>query len=74
VFALTLALTRRVSAGSLAAVAALPVAVLAVAGSAAFCIGAVIVAVLVFVRHADNIRRLRAGTELPFTFGRKPDR
>jgi glycerol-3-phosphate acyltransferase PlsY len=74
VFGLALALTRRVSAGSLAAAAALPIAVLGVTGSAAFCIGALTTGVLVFVRHADNIRRLRAGTEPPFTFGRKPDR
>jgi glycerol-3-phosphate acyltransferase PlsY len=74
VFGLVMALTRRVSAGSLAAAAALPLAVLAVSGSAAYAIAAVIAAVLIFVRHAENIRRLRAGTEPPFGFGRAPDR
>jgi len=74
VFGLVLALTRRVSAGSLAAVAALPVAVFGVTGSSVLCIGAVIAAVLIFVRHADNIRRLRAGTEPPFAFSRQSDR
>jgi len=74
VFGLVLALTRRVSAGSLAAAAALPPAVVAASGSAAYGIAAVIAAVLIFVRHAENIRRLRAGTEPPFGFGRAPDR
>jgi glycerol-3-phosphate acyltransferase PlsY len=74
VFGLVMALTRRVSAGSLAAAAALPLAVLAVSGSAAYALAAVIAAVLIFVRHAENIRRLRAGTEPPFGFGRAPDR
>jgi len=74
VFGLVLALTRRVSAGSLAAAAALPPAVFGATGSVVLCAGAAITAVIVFVRHADNIRRLRAGTEPPFGFGVKPDR
>ena len=74
VFVLVLALTRRVSAGSLAAAAALPPAVLSTTGSAVFCAGAVIAATLIFIRHAGNIRRLLAGTEPPFRLGAKPDR
>jgi glycerol-3-phosphate acyltransferase PlsY len=72
-FVLILALTRRVSAGSLAAAAALPLAVLGTTGSSVFCAGAVMAAVLIFVRHAANIRRLWTGTEPPFRFGRKPE-
>jgi len=74
VFVLALALTRRVSAGSLAAAAALPPAVLSTTGSAVFCAGAVIAATLIFIRHAGNIRRLLAGTEPAFMLGNKPDR
>jgi acyl phosphate:glycerol-3-phosphate acyltransferase len=74
VFLLVMALTRRVSAGSLAAAAALPPAVLSTTGSAVFCAGAVIAATLIFIRHAGNIRRLLAGTEPPFRLGAKPDR
>jgi acyl phosphate:glycerol-3-phosphate acyltransferase len=74
VFGLIMVLTRRVSAGSLAAAAALPIAVLSITGSAVSCIGAAIAAVLIFVRHADNIRRLRAGTEPTFRFGVKSGR
>lgn len=73
VFVLVLALTRRVSAGSLAAAAALPPAVLSTTGSAVFCAGAVMAATLIFIRHAGNIRRLLAGTEPPFRLGAKPD-
>jgi glycerol-3-phosphate acyltransferase PlsY len=73
VFGLFAALTRRVSAGSLAAAAVLPIAVFGVTGSATTGAGAVIAAALIFVRHADNIRRLRAGTEPRFGFGRTPD-
>jgi glycerol-3-phosphate acyltransferase PlsY len=74
VFVLALALTRRVSAGSLAAAAALPPAVLSTTGSAVFCAGAVMAATLIFIRHAGNIRRLLTGREPPFRLGNKPDR
>jgi glycerol-3-phosphate acyltransferase PlsY len=73
-FGLVLALTRRVSAGSLAAAAALPIAVFGVAGSAAYGAGAAITAVFIFMRHADNIRRLWAGTEPPFRLGARSGR
>jgi glycerol-3-phosphate acyltransferase PlsY len=69
VFGLVFALTRRVSAGSLAAAAALPIAVFGVAGSAAYAAGAAVTAAFIFMRHAGNIRRLWAGTEPPFRLG-----
>jgi glycerol-3-phosphate acyltransferase PlsY len=74
VFGLVLALTRRVSAGSLAAAAALPIAVFGSTGSLEFAVGALIAAALIFVRHIENIRRLRAGTEPPFRFGNRSGR
>ena len=69
VFGLVFALTRRVSAGSLAAAAALPIAVFGVAGSATYAAGAAVTAAFIFMRHAGNIRRLWAGTEPSFRFG-----
>jgi glycerol-3-phosphate acyltransferase PlsY len=74
VFMLVLVLCRRVSAGSLAASATLPLAVLGTTGSLVFCAGAVMAAALIFVRHTGNIQRLWAGTEPPFRFGSKSDR
>jgi len=74
VFALALALTRRVSAGSLAAAAVLPLAVFGVTGSAVYGGGAAVAAALIFRRHSDNIRRLRDGTEPRFRFGASSDR
>jgi len=57
---------RRVSAASLAAAAVLPAAVSLTGQAGVVCVGAVIVAVFIFLRHAENIRRLRAGTEPEF--------
>lgn len=74
VFALALALTRRVSVGSLAAAAALPFAVFGATGSAVYGAGAAIAAVLIFMRHSDNLRRLRDGTEPAFRLGVSSDR
>ena len=64
--------SRRASVGSLAAALALPAAVVATTGAWVAAAGAAAAATLIFVRHADNIRRLRAGTEPAFRFGRKP--
>lgn len=72
VFATVLALTRRVSAGSLAGAAVLPIAVFAVSGSGIYCAGAATAAVLIFLRHSANLRRLWAGTEPPFGIGPPP--
>jgi glycerol-3-phosphate acyltransferase PlsY len=74
VFALVAMLTRRASAGSLAAAFALPVAVFSVSGVIVYGVGAAIVAVFIFIRHTGNIRRLWAGTEPPFRFRTKSDR
>jgi glycerol-3-phosphate acyltransferase PlsY len=74
VFGLVAALTRRVSAGSLAAAVALPIGVFATTGSVVLCVGSVAAAVLIFIRHTDNLRRLWAGTEPPFRLGARPDR
>jgi glycerol-3-phosphate acyltransferase PlsY len=57
---------RRVSAASLASAAVLPAAVFMTGHAGVVCAAAVIVAVFIFLRHAENIRRLRAGTEPEF--------
>ena len=51
------------SAGSLSAAAALPVATWLATHSVVITGGAVIMTLLVFMRHADNIKRLLDGTE-----------
>ena len=58
----TAGLTRRSSAGALLAFAAAPFAMWAWAGAAPAVMAAGVSAI-VFVRHADNIRRLRDGSE-----------
>jgi len=66
VFLVVFFIGRRVSAASLAAAAVLPAAVFLTGHAGVVCAGAVIVAVFIFLRHAENIRRLRAGTEPEF--------
>jgi glycerol-3-phosphate acyltransferase PlsY len=56
----------RVSAGSLAAAAVLPVATWFSTHSWEIAAGAAIISVLIFIRHADNIKRLISGTEPRF--------
>jgi glycerol-3-phosphate acyltransferase PlsY len=69
VFAITVAATRFVSLGSILAALALPLACFATSGRAALgerlpaTIAAVAVAVLVVLRHRENLARLAAGTE-----------
>lgn len=53
----------RVSAGSLAAAAALPPAIWWTTHSMAFTACALVLAAGIFFRHSDNIRRLLSGTE-----------
>ena len=65
VFVLFVCITSRVSVGSLAAVAALPVILWEATGSGAITFGAAVAGVLIAVRHKDNIRRLIEGTEPP---------
>jgi glycerol-3-phosphate acyltransferase PlsY len=57
------ALRRQVSLGSLVAAAALPIAALLWGAPAAYVLYALVVAVLIWYRHRDNIQRLLAGTE-----------
>jgi len=70
VFLVVFFIGRRVSAASLAAAAVLPAAVFLTGAADVVCTGAVIVAVFIFLRHAENIRRLRAGTEPEFRLPR----
>lgn len=65
-FAVMLLVSRRVSAGSLCAAAALPVSIWISAGSLVLMIAAALTALLIFVRHLANIRRLLAGNEPAF--------
>lgn len=64
-------ITRRVSAGSLAATALLGPAVWFTTTSAAYLAGSLFMAGFIFIRHRGNLARLIAGTEP--TVGQKPD-
>jgi len=66
VFLVIFFIGRRVSAASLAAAAVLPAAVFLTGHAGVVCAGAVVVTVFIFLRHAENIRRLCAGTEPEF--------
>lgn len=73
VWGAVLGITRRVSAGSLAASAALPVAVFLTgpdAGRTVRASAAAVMAILIWLRHLGNIRRLCRGTEPPL-WGKK---
>jgi glycerol-3-phosphate acyltransferase PlsY len=70
-FVIYVCIFRRVSLGSLAAALILPFAVYATIGSAAASAGAALVSAFIYIRHADNIRRLAAGTEPAFRIGRR---
>jgi glycerol-3-phosphate acyltransferase PlsY len=70
VFLVVFFIGRRVSAASLAAAAVLPAAVFMTKHAGVVCTGAVIVALFIFLRHAENIRRLCAGTEPEFRMSR----
>ncbi len=66
IFFLTAWASKRISVGSLIGSAALPAVVCWVTDSIAFCVCALTVAVLIFIRHRENIKRLLSGTEPPF--------
>jgi glycerol-3-phosphate acyltransferase PlsY len=53
----------RISAGSLAAAAVLPIAVWVSSHSTIFTVCAVATTIFIYIRHKDNIKRLLAGTE-----------
>jgi len=63
VFLLVVGLTRMVSAGSIAAAAALPLFALAFGAGGRVALLAALVGALVITRHHANIRRIIAGTE-----------
>ncbi len=65
-FLLAFLASRRVSVGSLTAAAALPFAVYFFTASGILCAAAAAVSFLVFLRHAENLRRLAAGAEPRF--------
>jgi len=65
VFLLLAALSNRVSAGSMAAAASLPIAVFLIEQTGLVSGFAGVIALLIIFRHKDNIQRLRAGTEPP---------
>lgn len=66
VFILFACMTSRVSAASLAASAALPLVIHEALGSAPLTACAGVAALLIFIRHKENIARLMAGTEPKF--------
>jgi acyl phosphate:glycerol-3-phosphate acyltransferase len=72
VFLLIVCWSRRVSAGSLSAAVALPVAVWWSLRSPVYSGCALLMAVLIVLRHKDNIRRLIIGSEP--AIGKKSDR
>lgn len=72
VFLLIVCWSRRVSAGSLSAAVALPVAVWWSLRSPVYSGCALLMAVLIVLRHKDNIRRLIIGSEP--VIGKKSDR
>ncbi|MGD9102314.1 MAG: glycerol-3-phosphate acyltransferase, partial [Desulfobacterales bacterium] len=72
IFAVMLLVARRVSVGSLCAAAALPVVIWFTTGAMALTVTAGMVALLIFIRHQTNIKRLLAGTEPTFELRKEP--
>lgn len=66
VFMVMFLAARRVSVGSLAAAAALPVAMWITADSVVKIAAAAIFALFIFIRHRDNLKRLASGKEPEF--------
>lgn len=63
VFCLAVWRSRRISVGSLAAAGIMPIAVWVTTRSGWAAIITLVMAILIFIRHKDNLRRIRAGTE-----------
>ena len=61
---------RRVSVGSLSGAVALPIAIWFTTRSGAMTAAALLTALLLFVRHRENLKRLVAGTEPEFKLSR----
>jgi glycerol-3-phosphate acyltransferase PlsY len=70
VFTVMLLVTRRVSVGSLSAAVVLPIAIWIATRSGAVTSAASITALLIFMRHRENVNRLLAGTEPEFKLSR----
>jgi glycerol-3-phosphate acyltransferase PlsY len=70
VFALTVFLSRRVSAGSLAAAASLPAGVWLATSSGSLFAGGCVISLFVILRHRENISRLLNGKEPVFSIKR----
>lgn len=65
-FAVLMLLWRYVSLGSIAAAAAMPLAVYLLGGSKTVSVVTALIAVIVIIRHIENIKRLISGTENKF--------
>ena len=72
VFLAGLLVSRRVSVGSLCAASALPPAIWVTTGSTVLAAAAGLAALLIFMRHHGNIKRLIAGTEPAFKLRKNP--
>lgn len=66
VFAILMVIFRYVSLGSIAAAAAMPVAIMATGGTPTMRGVTIIISLIVIVRHGENIKRLLAGSENKF--------
>ena len=62
-FIMFICLCNRVSAGSLGAALMLPIAVWKVTNSKVLAMCAVLISILIYLRHIENIKRLFSGTE-----------
>jgi glycerol-3-phosphate acyltransferase PlsY len=71
VFLAALAVSRRVSAGSILAAASLPVILLFRAAAPALILTGLVSSLLIVFRHAENIRRLFSGTEPKLGAGKR---
>jgi glycerol-3-phosphate acyltransferase PlsY len=65
-FTVMLFVARRVSVGSLSGAVALPIAIWFTTRSGAMTAAALLTALLLFMRHRENLKRLMAGTEPEF--------
>jgi glycerol-3-phosphate acyltransferase PlsY len=71
VFIVVVAWTRHISLGSLVGAATFPLAVWLMEKDLTFTAAGVIAGAFIIYKHSSNIRRLHAGTESVFTFGKR---